>query len=157
VGGPRAGRRSTPRPPWAALTDFYQQALTGYARQRVMENFALTWAVPDLGGIHQLRLVIEELCARATDLLRPGVTADDLRLLLVSLGYAVQITDECRPQMWKRLLRRISFDGLRADPREPLPPMPHRIPTARLRGAAPSHVGGHQKAPEKPLASAMGR
>jgi AcrR family transcriptional regulator len=110
--------------PWAALTDFYQQALTGYARHRaIMENFALTWADPDLEGIHQLRLVIERLCARAgaMGLLRPGVTTDDLLLLLVSLGHAVQITDECRPQMWNRLLR-ISLDGLRADHREPLPP-----------------------------------
>jgi AcrR family transcriptional regulator len=109
--------------PWAALTDFYQQALTGYARHRaIMENFALTWSVPDLEGIQQLRLVIEQLCARAgaTGLLRPGVTTDDLLLLLVSLGHAVQITNECRPQMWNRLLR-ISLDGLRADHREPLP------------------------------------
>ena len=107
--------------PWAALTDFYQQALTGYARHRaIVENFALTWSTPDLEGIHQLRLVIEELCARATGLLRPDVTTDDLLLLLVSLGHAVQITDECRPQMWNRLLR-ISLDGLRADHREPLP------------------------------------
>ncbi|MFE0156159.1 TetR/AcrR family transcriptional regulator [Nonomuraea sp. NPDC059007] len=109
--------------PWAALADFYQQALTGYARHRaIMENFALTWSVPDLEGIHQLRLVIEQLCARAvaTGVLRPGVTTDDLLLLLVSLGHAVQITDECRPQMWNRLLR-ISLDGLRADHCEPLP------------------------------------
>jgi len=105
--------------PWAALTDFYQQALTGYARHRaIMENFALTWSVPDLEGIQQLRLVIEELCARAAaaGLLRPDVTTDDLLLLLVSLGHAVQVTDECRPQMWHRLLR-ISLDGLRADHR----------------------------------------
>ena len=107
--------------PWAALTDFYQQALAGYARHRaIMEHFALTWTVPDLEGIQQLRLVIEELCARATGLLRPGVTTDDLLLLLVSLGHAVQITGGCRPQMWNRLLR-ISFDGLRATHREPLP------------------------------------
>lgn len=107
--------------PWAALTDFYEQALAGYARHRaMMENFALTWSVPDLDGIRQLRLVIEELRARATDLLRPGVTTDDLLLLLVSLGHAVEFTDECRPQMWHRLLR-ISLDGLRAEHREPLP------------------------------------
>ncbi|MET1074891.1 MAG: helix-turn-helix domain-containing protein [Umezawaea sp.] len=107
--------------PWVALTDFYQQALAGYARHHaIMENFAMTWSVPDLEGIQQLRLVIEELCARATGLLRAGVTTDDLLLLLVSLGHAVQITDECRPRMWDRLLR-ISLDGLRADHREPLP------------------------------------
>jgi AcrR family transcriptional regulator len=108
--------------PWAALTDFYRQALTGYARHRaIVENFALTWSDPDLEGIEQLRLVIEQLRARATDLLRPGVTTDDLLLLLVSLGHAVQLTDDCRPQMWDRLLH-ICLDGLRADHREPLPP-----------------------------------
>ncbi|MFD5699413.1 hypothetical protein [Streptomyces lasiicapitis] len=32
---------------------------------------------PDLEGIQQLRLVIEELCTRAAGLLRPGVTTDD--------------------------------------------------------------------------------
>lgn len=104
--------------PWAALTDFYRQALTGYARHRaIMENFALTWSVPDLDGIRQLRLVIEELCARAgaAGLLRPGVTTDDLLLLLVSLGHAVQLTHECRPEMWQRLLH-ISLDGLRVSP-----------------------------------------
>ncbi|MEU7140895.1 TetR/AcrR family transcriptional regulator [Nocardia sp. NPDC046473] len=107
--------------PWAALIDFYQQALTGYAHHRaIMEHFALAVPVPDPEGLGQLRLVIEELCVRATDLLRPGVTADDLLLLLVSLGHAVQITDECRPHMWRRLLR-ISLDGLRADLHEPLP------------------------------------
>ncbi|OXM51313.1 TetR/AcrR family transcriptional regulator [Amycolatopsis alba] len=107
--------------PWAALTDFYEQALAGYARHRVIvENFALTWSDPDLEGIRQLRLVIEELRAGATDLLRAGVTTEDLLLLLVSLGHAVQLTDQCHPLMWNRLLR-ISLDGLRADHGEPLP------------------------------------
>nr|WP_042188340.1 TetR/AcrR family transcriptional regulator [Kibdelosporangium sp. MJ126-NF4] len=124
--------------PWVALTDFYQQALTGYACHRaIMENFARTWSsLPDLDGLQQLRLVIEELCARAGDagLLRPGVTTDDLLLLLISLGHAVQITDEHRPQMWHRLLW-ISLDGLRADHREPLPadtaPNTHRVDPLR--------------------------
>ncbi|MFJ6657566.1 TetR/AcrR family transcriptional regulator [Streptomyces sp. NPDC091377] len=107
--------------PWAALTDFYQQALTGYARHHaIMQNFALTWSAPDLEGIQQLRLVIEELRARAADVLRPGVTTDDLLLLLVSLGHAVQVTDEGRPHLWNRLLH-ISLAGLRADHRDPLP------------------------------------
>ena len=107
--------------PWTALIDFYQQALTGYAHHRaIMEHFALTAPVPDPEGLGRLRLVIEELCVRATGRLRPGVTPDDLLLLLVSLGHAVQITDECRPHMWRRLLR-ISLDGLRADLLEPLP------------------------------------
>ncbi|WP_406673613.1 helix-turn-helix domain-containing protein [Nonomuraea sp. N2-4H] len=110
--------------PWTALTAFFQQALTGYARHRaIMENLALTWAGPDLEGVRQLRLVIEHLCDRAcaAGLLRPGVTTDDLLLLLVSLGHAVQITDECRPGQWNRLLC-ISLDGLRATGHpQPLP------------------------------------
>ncbi|PRY39550.1 TetR/AcrR family transcriptional regulator [Umezawaea tangerina] len=125
--------------PWAALTDFYEQALAGYARHRaIMENFELTWAEPDLDGIRQLRLVIDELCARAgaAGLLRPGVTTDDLLLLLVSLGHAVRITDDCRPRMWTRLLH-ISLDGLRPDHRGPLPD-----------GTAP--VGRTPEAPESP-------
>ncbi|OPC80884.1 TetR family transcriptional regulator [Embleya scabrispora] len=124
------------RDPWAALTDFYRQALTGYARHSaIMENFALTWSVPDLDGIRQLRLVIEELRARATDVLRPGVTTDDLLLLLVSLGHAVQVTDDCRPHMWNRLLH-ISLAGLHADHREPLPTEPAPTPAAPKHRAA---------------------
>lgn len=107
--------------PWAALTDFYQQALTGYARHRaIMENSALTWSEPDIEGIQQLRVVLERLRARASELLRPGVTTDDLLLMLVSLGHAVQLTDECRPHLWNRQLH-ISLAGLRADHHEPLP------------------------------------
>ncbi|NKY53059.1 TetR/AcrR family transcriptional regulator [Nocardia vermiculata] len=107
--------------PWAALVDFYEQALTGYAQHRaIMEHFALALPVPDPEGIGKLRLVVVELCDRARSVLRPGVTVDDLLLLLVSLGHAVQVTDECRPHMWHRLLR-ISLDGLRADNLEPLP------------------------------------
>src|SRR5690606_15940486 len=124
--------------PWAALTDFYQQALTGYARHiAVMQNFSLTWSVPDLEGIQQLRLVVEELCARATHVLRPGVTTDDLLLLLVSLGHAVQLTDDCRPHMWQRLLH-LSLAGLRAHDDAPLPvgPEPDAAPSS------PPHGGG---------------
>lgn len=103
--------------PWAALTDFFEQALTGYARHRAtLEHFALTWAEPDREGIGQLRLVIDELRARAdaAGLLRPGVTTDDVLLLLVALGHAVEVTDACRPEGWRRLLT-VTLDGLRAD------------------------------------------
>ncbi|MFD9889903.1 TetR/AcrR family transcriptional regulator [Amycolatopsis sp. NPDC059027] len=127
--------------PWAALADFYQQALTGCARHRaIMENFSLTWSVPDLEGIQQLRLVIEELCARAgaAGLLRPDVTTDDLLLLLVSLGHAVQVGDEChRPDMWKRLVS-ISLDGLRACHHEPLPDDTPPNPGKKPRSSRPS-------------------
>ena len=81
------------------------------AHAEMLENFALVCS--DSDGIRQLRLVIEELRAGATDLLRPGVTTDDLELLLVSLGPTVQLTDEHDPRMWHRLLR-ISLDDLRA-------------------------------------------
>ncbi|MEU8898783.1 helix-turn-helix domain-containing protein [Nocardia sp. NPDC048505] len=107
--------------PWAALTDFYQQALTGYAHHRaIMEHFALAVPVPDPDGLGRLRLVIDQLRARAEDALRPGVSTDDLLLLLVSLGHAVQCTDRSRPHLWQRLLH-ICLDGLRADLQQPLP------------------------------------
>lgn len=107
--------------PWAALVGFYEQALTGYARHRaVMESFALNWSTPDPEGIEQLRLVIEELRTPAASLLRPGLTTDDLLLLLVSLGHAVAVTDARVPHQWYRLLR-ISLDGLRADHDAALP------------------------------------
>ncbi|MEU8708384.1 helix-turn-helix domain-containing protein [Streptomyces sp. NPDC048565] len=130
--------------PWAALTDFYRQALSGYAcHSAIMENFALTWSAPDLEGIQQLRSVIEQLRARATGVLRPGVTTDDLLLLLVSLGHAVQVTDECRPHMWNRLLH-ISLAGLHADHREPLPEEAasdtrHSNPTQPHASSGPAH------------------
>ncbi|MEV8417648.1 TetR/AcrR family transcriptional regulator [Streptomyces niveus] len=133
--------------PWAALTDFYQQALSGYARHRaIMENFALTWADPDMEGIQQLRLVIEQLCTRAdaAGVLRPGVTTDDLLLLLHSLGHAVRSTDQSRPHMWNRLLR-ISLDGLRAYRCEPLPTDASSIST--VAGGMPTEG---MSAPEHP-------
>jgi len=107
--------------PWAALTDFYRQALSGCARHRAtMESFALSWTDPDPVGVAQLRAVVEELRVRAAGLLRPGVTTDDLMLLLTSLGYAAQLTDQSQPHLWERLLR-VSLDGLRSAHREPLP------------------------------------
>ncbi|SEP46207.1 TetR/AcrR family transcriptional regulator [Amycolatopsis saalfeldensis] len=119
--------------PWAALADFYRQALDGYARHRaIMERFALVSSDSDPDGIRQLRLVIEELHAGAADLLRPGVTTEDLLLLLVSLGHAVQVTDECRPQLWHRLLH-ISLDGLRAGHAGPLPAGPSTQDSNRRR------------------------
>jgi hypothetical protein len=85
------------------------------------------------------------------------VTADDLLLLLVSLGHAVQITDECRPQMWKRLLRRISFDGLRADHREPLPPDASPDTHSPVAGSRPVSRQRSSESSRETLASAMGR
>ncbi|ATY10467.1 TetR/AcrR family transcriptional regulator [Amycolatopsis sp. AA4] len=107
--------------PWAALTDFYRQALSGCAQHRaIMESFALTWTDPDPTGIPKLRAVLEELRIRAEGLLRPGVTTEDLVLLLISLGYAAQCTDADRPHLWNRVLQ-VSLDGLRAEHRDPLP------------------------------------
>ena len=102
--------------PWAALT--------GYACHRaIMESFAVISSTSDTDGLRQLRLVLEELRAGAAALLRPGVTTDDLLLLLVSLGHAVQLTDQCQPELWHRLLH-ISLDGLRAGHGAPLPAGP---------------------------------
>jgi AcrR family transcriptional regulator len=102
--------------PWTALTEFFDHALTCHSVDRaMMESFAGSWSE----GTVLLRPIIEELVirARGAGVLRPGVTSEDLSLLLASLSQTVQM---CAPQKWRRLLR-ISLDGLRADHREPLP------------------------------------
>jgi AcrR family transcriptional regulator len=112
--------------PWTALTDFFERALTYHAHHRAMVEFlAGNWSVPTAECSVLLRPVIDDLLARAhaAGVLRPGVTGDDLSLLLASLGQTVQITERCRPEMWRRLLR-VCLDGLRAEHREPLPPCP---------------------------------
>ncbi|AXX31633.1 TetR/AcrR family transcriptional regulator [Actinosynnema pretiosum subsp. pretiosum] len=101
--------------PWAALADFFRQALSGYARHRaISECFALAWAEPDVEGLGELRAVIEGLTARAHEAgsLRPDASADDLLLLLVSLGHAARLTGDSDPEQVERLLR-VSLDGLR--------------------------------------------
>jgi AcrR family transcriptional regulator len=109
--------------PWAALVDFFESTLIRHAHHRaLMECFAGNWSVPTAECTLLLRPVIDELLIRAhaAGVLRVGVTGEDLSLLLVSLGQTVQLTERCRSQMWRRLLR-ISLDGLRADHHEPLP------------------------------------
>lgn len=109
--------------PWVALTEFFERALTRHAHHRaMMEDFAGNWSVPTADCTLMLRPVIEELLARvrAAGLVRAGVTGEDLSLLLAALSQTVALTQQCRPLMWRRLLR-ISLDGLSADHREPLP------------------------------------
>ncbi|GAA2674124.1 MULTISPECIES: TetR/AcrR family transcriptional regulator [Actinosynnema] len=110
--------------PWTALVEFFRQALTGYGRHRaISECFALTWSEePDVEGLGELRGVIEGLTGRAqgAGALRGDVTADDVLLLLVSLGHAARLTQGGGPEAVDRLLR-VSLDGLRPGGSEPLP------------------------------------
>ena len=119
---------ATAEDPWVALTEFFDGALTHQACHRGMaESLAGHWSEPAADCSLQLRPIIDDLLARAhtAGVLRPDVTGEDLSLLLASLSQCVQITDACRPQLWRRLLR-ITLDGLRADHHEPLPACPPR-------------------------------
>ncbi|WP_244876532.1 TetR/AcrR family transcriptional regulator [Winogradskya consettensis] len=110
--------------PWTALTDFFDQALRGCAKQHaIMDSVAAGWSRPSAEAV-VLGEIIDELLARAAGLLRPGVTRDDLLLMLQSLSCAVRVTQQSgRPRdrtAWNRLVR-ISLDGLRATHSDPLP------------------------------------
>jgi AcrR family transcriptional regulator len=106
--------------PWTALSNFFYQALRGCARQHaIMDSVVAGWSRPSEEAA-TLGLIVDELLTRAeaASLLRPGITRDDLLLMLQSLSYAVKVT--CPESSWKRLVR-ISLDGLLATHQDPLP------------------------------------
>lgn len=109
--------------PWQALTGFFERALQYQAGHRAAaECLAGTWSHPAAPCSAQLRPAIDRLLARAhaAGAVRRGVTGDDLALMLASLGQCVQMTERCRPGMWRRQLS-ICLDGLRPEHVEPLP------------------------------------
>ena len=109
--------------PWTALSDFFEQALARQAAHRaLMQCYAQNWCVPASDYMAEVRPLIEELLARAraAGRVRPGVTGEDLALLLAGLGQAVQLTEPQHPGLWRRTLR-ICLDGLRSDHQNPLP------------------------------------
>lgn len=104
--------------PGEALADFLHDALERQANHRAMvERFAETW--DSTNGIatcqRELHPVIDDLVVRCHDdgALRPGVTGEDISLLLVALGRIAQLASAQQlPQMWQRALQ-IALDGLR--------------------------------------------
>ncbi|WP_236718308.1 TetR/AcrR family transcriptional regulator [Actinoplanes sp. TFC3] len=116
----RVRTAATAADPWTGLTAFFDQALRGCARQHaVMDCVVAGWSRPS-DEIAVLGDIIDELLARAraANLLRPGVTREDLLLMLQSLSFTVKVTPD--DKSWTRLVT-ISLDGLRAHHPTPLP------------------------------------
>lgn len=61
--------------------------------------------------------------AQAADALRPDFTAEDVPVVLRSLGRIVEMTDEGPPDLWRRYLSML-LDGLRPHAATPLPAPP---------------------------------
>ncbi len=102
-----------------ALSCFMHDALERQSHHRALvERFAKTWNTTS--GIatcrRELHPVIDDLVARCHEagVLRPGVTSEDVSLLLVALGHIAQLAAaQDRPEMWQRTLH-IALDGLQS-------------------------------------------
>lgn len=117
---------ATDQDPAEALSAFLYDALERQANHRALvEQFAETWDTTE--GIatcrRELHPVIDGLVARCHDagVLRPGVTGEDISLLLVGLGRIAQLASvQGDPLLWRRALQ-IALDGLQPIHREELP------------------------------------
>ena len=117
---------ATTEDPAEALGAFLYDALERQANHRALvEQFAETWDTAD--GIatcrRELHPVIDDLVARChqAGALRPGVTGEDISLLLVGLGRIAQLASvQERPTLWRRALQ-IALDGLQPIHHEELP------------------------------------
>lgn len=114
------------RDPAKALSGFLHDALERQAQHRALvERFAETWETTS--GIdacrRELHPVIDDLVVRCHDsgVLRPGVTGEDISLLLIALGRISQLAAaQERPELWQRALQ-IALDGLRSTHQSALP------------------------------------
>lgn len=112
--------------PAKALSDFLYDALERQAQHRALvERFAETWETTS--GIaacrRELHPVIDNLVNRChvAGVLRPGVTGEDISLLLIALGRISQLAAaQERPELWQRALQ-IALDGLRSKHQSALP------------------------------------
>jgi AcrR family transcriptional regulator len=85
-------------------------------------------------GIGRLCEVVETLTSRARrqGVIRPDITGQDIVLLLGGVYQTAAPLADTQPQLWRRYLGLI-FDGMRAQPAQPLPHLPPR----RLEFTAP--------------------
>lgn len=117
---------ATAQDPAEALGAFLSDALERQANHRALvEQFAETWDTTDGTATcrRELYPVIDELVARChqAGVLRPGVTGEDISVLLVGLGRIAQLASvQGRPILWRRALR-VALDGLRSIHREEMP------------------------------------
>ena len=129
--------------PFEALSFFMRDALERQSHHRALvQRFAETWDTTS--GIatcrRELHPVIDDLVARCHDagVLRPGVTGEDVSLLLVALGHIAQLAAaQERPEMWQRTLH-ITLDGLQPVHQTPLSPNPP-TETRGIRAQAVDH------------------
>lgn len=112
--------------PATALRAFLADALERQAAHRALvEQFAEAWGTAE--GVaacsRELHPLIDDLVARChrVGALRPGVTGEDVALLLIGLGRVAQLAGEQdRPLLWRRALQ-VALDGLQPVHREQLP------------------------------------
>ncbi len=107
--------------PWAALQVFLEDALRRQARHAaICEHLATAMTAPDSQCTSELLPVIEGLVVRghAQGRLAPDVTARDITLLLVSLGYAVRAAGPDDTSSWLRLLA-LTLRGIDVSGRPP--------------------------------------
>lgn len=106
--------------PGVALARFLRDALQRQAHHRALgEHLAEAWdTAPGMVACRdacqeELHPVIDDLVSRChgAGVLRPGVTSEDISLLLVALGSIAQLAAQQRPEMWRRALQ-ITLDGL---------------------------------------------
>ena len=114
--GAAAQAAATDPDPWTALERFLEDALRRQAGHAAMcEHLATAMTAPDPACARELLPVIDGLVARchADGRLAPDVTAGDVTLLLVSLGYAVRAANADDVHAWRRLLA-VTLRGLAA-------------------------------------------
>lgn len=122
--------------PAKALWGFLYDALARQAQHRALvERCANSWtadsrtSAPEIAACQQeLHPVIDGILARchAAGALRPGVSGEDISLLLVALGQIALLAGKGHPERWQRLLQ-IAFDGLQAGRDTELPSHQHTI------------------------------
>jgi AcrR family transcriptional regulator len=102
---------------WAALVGFLEDALRRQARHAAICEHLATAGTADSRCASDLVPIIDGLVARchAQGRLAPDVTADDITLLLVTLGHAVRIAGPGDRRPWHRLLD-LALLGIAARP-----------------------------------------
>lgn len=119
--------------PMLALTEFVDQAVCRQLQHRALrERYADSWSAPAAECTALLNPIIDGILARAerAGALRPGVTSDDLLLLISSTAQSAWSCEADRPGLWQRLVA-IYLDGLRAGHTGQLPKLLDRpVPDA---------------------------
>jgi AcrR family transcriptional regulator len=130
--------------PASALLEFMTTGIGLLARDRALCEVV---GRPSLqhpavrAGIDRLCEVVETLASRARGqgVIRPDITGPDIVLLLAGVQQTAAPLAGTHPQLWRRYLGLV-FDGMRAQPAQPLPcPPPRRLEfTAPASSASPA-------------------